>query len=457
MAAMRKYLMPLAILVGLIGASAVSGADEGAWKAGVATVKITPRQPVVMSGYAARTKPFERVEQDLFAKALALEDARGHRGVVVTMDLIGLSSTIAEPVCAKIAEQSGLKREQILLNYAHNHAGPLLSLGRREETDDPEPAAATVEYTRWLQDRLVEVAVGAVSKLEPARLSWGTGVAGFVMNRREFTPAGVILGVNPRGPADRAVPVLRIDGADGKPRAVLFGCACHNTTLGQDNYRICGDYAGFAQAAIEAQQPGVVALFMIGCGGDANPYPRNSIDLARQHGRELGGEVCRVTAGKLKPISGPLTTVFDQVDLPLRAVSRDELKPLAEKVPGWQTGNAKTMLAMLDHGKELPRVYRAPVGLWQFGNDLTLVALPGEVVVDYVHAIERAIGPLGLWPAGYCNDYFGYLPSARVVAEGGYETRGLNSGAGWFAPAAEQALVSKVAELARKAKRPISS
>ena len=431
------------------------GAGDGTtWKAGAAAVKITPRKPVVMSGYAARTKPFERVEQDLYAKALALDDGDGHRAVLVTMDLIGLSSTIAEPVCKRIGEQSGLKREHVLLNFAHNHAGPVLSLGPREETDDPKPRPETIEYTRWMQDQLVEVATQALSDLAPAKLSWGTGVANFVMNRREFTPAGVILGVNPRGPADRAVPVLRIDDENGKVRAVLFGCACHNTTLGQDNYAVCGDYAGFAQAAIEQRQPGVVALFMTGCGGDANPYPRNTMDDAKAHGRELGEEVCRVLGGKLKPVSGPLTTVLEPVDLPLRSVTRDELTAMAQKGPGWLTGNAKTMLAMLDRGKPLPASYRAPVGVWQFGNDLTLVALPGEVVSDYVRSVEKAVGPLQLWPAAYCNDYFGYLPSAQVIEDGGYETRGLNSGLGWFTAGAQDALVSKVRELVQKAKRP---
>jgi hypothetical protein len=444
----------IACLALIVATPAVRG-DDAAWKAGVAAVKITPGKPVLMSGYAARVRPFERVEQDLYAKALALEDAGGHRALVLTMDLIGLSPAIAEPVCERISQQSGLRREQILLSYAHNHAGPMLSMGPREGTDDPPPRQETVEYTRWVQDRLVEVAGQALGKLEPARLSWGTGVADFVMNRREFTPNGVILGVNPRGPADRCVPVLRVDDGQGRPRAVLFGCACHNTTLGQDNYAICGDYAGFAQAQVEQRQSGVVALFMSGCGGDANPYPRNTMDHAKRHGGELGDEVCRVMAGKVKPVSGPLRTLLEPVELPLQAVQREQLAEMAEKGPGWQRGNARTMLAMLDRGNELPKTYRAPVGLWQFGGDLTLVALPGEVVVDYAHRIEKAIGPLGLWPAAYCNDYFGYLPSARVIAEGGYENRGLSSGAGWFAPEAEEAMVEKVRELARKAKRPM--
>src|SRR5688572_12673039 len=128
------------------------------WKAGVATVKITPAAPVVMSGYASRIRPFERAEQDLFAKALVIEDAAGHRALLLTMDLIGLSSVIAEPVCKRIGEQSGLKREQIILNFAHNHAGPTLSLGPREDSDDPKPSPQTIEYTRWMSDQLVDVA-----------------------------------------------------------------------------------------------------------------------------------------------------------------------------------------------------------------------------------------------------------------------------------------------------------
>src|SRR5438105_687508 len=124
-------------------------------------------------------------------------------------------------------------------------------------------AQRTVEYTRQLQDKLVEVVLNALEKREPARISWGTGVANFVMNRREFTPNGVILGVNPRGPADRTVPVLRVDSAEGNLRAVLFGYACHNTTLTQTNYFLCGDYAGLAQAYIQEQYPVASVMFSI--------------------------------------------------------------------------------------------------------------------------------------------------------------------------------------------------
>ncbi|HEV3342894.1 MAG TPA: neutral/alkaline non-lysosomal ceramidase N-terminal domain-containing protein [Pirellulales bacterium] len=168
-------------------------AAEPDWKAGIASIKITPERPVPMAGYAARTKPFEAVEADIYAKALALEDAEGHRAVLVTSDLIGFTAAVAEGICTRIGEKTGLKREQILLNSSHTHAGPALAL--TPKNDDAE-SLRTVEYTRKLQEQVVEVVVQALADLKPARLSAGEGVVDFPMNRREFRPTGVILGVN---------------------------------------------------------------------------------------------------------------------------------------------------------------------------------------------------------------------------------------------------------------------
>jgi hypothetical protein len=262
----------------------------------------------------------------------------------------------------------------------------------------------------------------------------------------------VILGVNPRGLVDRTVSVLRVDSTDGKLQAVLFGYACHNTTLTQTNFSLCGDYAGFAQTYIQERHPEAQAMFMIGCGGDANPYPRGRMKDARDNGAALGREVCRVLDAPLRSVTGPLTCAFDQASLPLQQFSRAELEKMTNG-PSWQTGNAKAMLAKVDHGEKLASTYDCPVAVWQFGSDLTLVALSGEVVVDYVPLIEQALGPLQLWVAAYCNDVFGYFPSARVLKEGGYECRGLYVTDGFLAPTAQDVLVAKVRNLAQRAGR----
>ncbi len=430
-------------------------AGDPEWKAGLAAVKITPDEPVQMSGYASRTKPFEKVNDDLWAKALALEDARGGRAVLVTSDLIGFRASIAEPICERISEKTGLKREQILLNSTHTHSAPTLSLDANAREGFPaEDAQRTAAYTKGLMEKVVDLAVRALGKMEPARLSWGTGVATFVMNRREPTPRGVILGVNARGPADRSVPVLRVEGADGKLRGVLFGCACHNTTLTEKNMLLSGDYAGFAVRNVEGENPGVQAMMMLGCAGDANPYPRGTIENARDHGAQLGKEVSRVLGLKLQPVRGPLKVFLERVPIPLEEPApKEELEKVAKSGPGYRQPIARVQLQRLEKGEKAPAHYTAPVALWQFGEDLTMVGLAGEVVVDYVRFCEEALGPLNLWVAAYTNDVFGYLPSARVIEEGGYETRGTFSGGGFFSPKAQEAVIQAVRTMAEKAGR----
>jgi hypothetical protein len=420
-------------------------ADELDWKVGLAQAKITPQQPLFMAGYASRDRPFEKVTADIYAKALALEDREGHLAVVVTTDLIGLSAAIAEPICARLSERAGLKREQILLNSSHIHTGPTLSLNADRGGKSPADAHRTVEYTLKLQDQIVDLVIESLKSREPARLSWGSGVVNFVMNRRQNTPRGVVLGMNARGPADRTVPVLRIDTVDGRLRAVLFGAATHNTTLRPNCYELCGDYAGFAQANLTEKHSGVQAMFMLGLAGDSDPYPHGTMELARQHGRELSQEVERVLSTKLEPVRGPLRVSYGMADLPLEAPTRAELERQAAAKDRFAE-TAKRNLEALARGEKLRDKYTAPLAVWQFGNDLTLVALSGEVVVDYVGLIEKAIGPNKLWLSAYCNDYYGYLPSARLLGEGGYETRGI--GGVRFSTQAQDVLTAKVRELA---------
>lgn len=452
----KFWLLPLALsLLVVSSGSSRAGETVPPWKVGFARVVITPDEPVRMSGYASRRKPSEGVAHDLYAKAIAFQDTTGKQGLLITTDLIGFRAAVAEAVCASICETTGLDRAQILLNSSHTHTGPTLSLDAESLSFPPEQAEATVRYTKKLKEKLVVLAESVLADLQPAKLSRGVGLARFVMNRREFVDGDVRLGFNPRGHVDRSVPVLRIDRPDGSLRGVLFGAACHNTTLGGDSYDISGDFAGYAQSVIEKEHPAAVALFMQGCAGDANPYPRGTEAIARRHGDELGNEVLRVLGEDLIPVEGPLTTLLEPVRLPLQAkLSREEIEAIAEGRGGWRGFVTGQMLKALEEDGALPAFYETPVAVWQFGDDLTLVALPGEVVVDFVRLIEDAIGPRRLWLAAYSNDVFGYIPSARVLEQGGYETRGLYSGSvGLFRPAAESALVEKVRDLAQQAGR----
>jgi len=428
--------------------------QDAAWKAGFASVRITPASPIPLAGYAGRSAPFEGVAHELYVKALALEDAGGRRALLVTADHIGWGAEISVPLADELVRRTGLKRDAILLNASHTHSGPRLTLtpGARSGVTE-EDAAAGVAYTKGLQEKTVEAARNAVADLSPARLSWGKGTAGFVANRRERTERGIVLGVNPDGPVDRSVPVLRVDALDGRLRGIVFGAACHNTTLTSKNLQVSGDYAGVAQAWLESKQEGCTAMFVLGCGGDANPNPRGTMELAARHGEDLAREVWRVAQEEKRPaVSGPLSTALASVDLPFKTFERPDLEKIAG-APGPLAATAKQMVEFLDAGARLPARYRAPVAVWRFGRDLTLVGLPGETVVDYALAVEKLADPARLWVAGYCNDKIGYLPSRRVAEEGGYEAQGLTKGfggPGFFSPQAEDAVLDAVKELLRR-------
>ncbi len=428
--------------------------DETDLQIGLASAKITPEEPIRMAGYGSRNKPSEGVLADLYAKAMAFEDGRGERTVLLTADVIGYSAKVANFICGQITEKTALERRQILLNPSHTHTGPVIGIpGATGYGLEGEEAACVHRYGERLAGQLADLAAAALADLKPAKVSWGVGVTNIVMNRREFTERGVRLGFNPRGYVDRSVPVLRVDSPDGKLRAIVFGCACHNTTLTGKHYELSGDYAGFAQKYIEEQHPGVQAMFMIGCGGSANPYPRGTVEAAEQNGRSLGAEVCRVAVEKLAPVRGPLRVENDYVDLPLKPVpAREQLEEMV-KGPGYIAFNARQMIEALDGGESLPTKYSAPIAVWQFGDDLTLVALSGEVVNGYVPLIETALGPRKLWIAGFSNDCFGYLPTAKVLAEGGYETRCLYTEPGFFPPEVEGVVLAKVRQMAEKAGR----
>ncbi|MBC8870028.1 MAG: neutral/alkaline non-lysosomal ceramidase N-terminal domain-containing protein [Planctomycetes bacterium] len=458
----RSYLRPAAAALGLLCVFVVAcetRADEPEWHVGLARVKITPEEPIAMSGYGRRVS--EGVLDDLHAKAVVLKDSHGQRALLVTADLLFFRAPFAEVLCKQIGGKTGLKRHEIQLNASHTHSGPVFGVrdpDRFELTDQQRQVVDA--YTEKLRGQLVDLVEAAIADSSPARLSWGKGNAGeFVMNRRLIDEHGKCrgMGPNPQGPVDRDVPVLRIDRPDGRLRGIVFGCACHCVTLDGHNRRISGDYASFAQRFIEKCHPAVQALFVAGCGADANTHPRGGpkqIELVHQHGETLGQEVCRVAASPLAPIRSPMRVQLKWTDLPLEQFSsREQLEKIANSGSYWHTRNAKGLLAILERGDSLPQHYRAPISLWQFGDDLTLVGLPGEAGADYVTMLRSALGPERWWIAAYSNESFGYLPTTKILAEGGHETIGLTLDIGLFAPGVEDVVVATVRELARESGR----
>jgi neutral ceramidase len=421
------------------------------FKAGLAKVSITPEKP--MAGYASRDKPSQGKVHELYAKALAVIDARGNRAVLVTTDVLGLPRALTSEISEHANKSYGLKREQILFNSSHTHSGPVLagSLAGAYELDATQSAAVN-DYTQQLKHKLIKLIGAALKDATPAQLSFGRGTAQFAMNRREMTERGMRIGVNREGPVDREVPVLKVAGNDNKLRGVVFGYACHNTTLTGEFYELSGDYSGFAQEAIEHQHPGVTAMFVAGCGADINPYPRSQLELAKQHGAELAQSVAQVLTGQMAPLRGGLKSIIGGVGLPFAQLpTKAEWQARLQDTNAHRRSHAQRMLSRLERDGKLMTEYPYTIQILQIG-DLKLIGLAGEVVTDYSLRLKRELGG-NTWVAGYSNDLCSYIPSARMFKEGGYEV--IDSMIyydlpGSYVPAIEDKIIAEVHQLARR-------
>ena len=427
----RSFLNAVAGTVLTLPAVGGSACSNRTWKAGVAAVDITPESSLWMAGFARRTQPSQGVALPLHAKALALQCERHPPAVLVTADLLGLTARITNSVAAAVQRSSGIGRADLLFNASHTHCGPVVDEQLSVAYDlSPEQWAAIRAYTSQLEQKLIAVIGDAVSRLQPAQLAYARGEAGFAANRR--------VKFSPDGPVDHSVPVLRVDAAEGAPLAIVFGYACHNTTLQDTFVQYHGDYAGVAQAALEQRHAGATALFVTGCGADVNPRPRGTLELVQAHGNALADAVDRVlpTASSIAP---GLHTAYGTVDLPFADEGvRERWKRQLEIEEVYLRRHAAVLEAVIARDGRLPSAQPNPVQVWRLGSPslgggggasqgaaahsaLTLVALGGEVVVDYALRLAREYPDQRMWVAGYSNDVFGYVPSARVLREGGYE------------------------------------
>ena len=403
----REFLMALA------AASALPAAARGwTWRAGLATIDITPPLGVWMGGYAARTGPARGIAQPLHARALALADAAGRRAVMVAIDVLGLTEPAVQHIAGAVRRQYSLPRERLLLCSSHTHCGPIirdqLAVAYNLTPAQWDDVRAS---TRRIEEQVVEVIGSALRSMRPARLHFAQGTAGFAANRRTA--------INPNGPVDHTVPVLAVERPGGDLAGVVFGYACHNTTLPASFVSYHGDYAGVAAAELERRHPGAAALFIQGCGADANPAPRGTVELVDRHGRELADAVDRVI-GTGTEIAGPLRAAFTTVTLDYApAPDADTWRRRLSDANPHVRSHAQMMLDVIARDGHTVAAEPAPLHVLRLGT-LPIVALSGEVVVDYAFAIRRRYGD-STWVAAYTDSVFGYVPSARVLREGGYE------------------------------------
>jgi len=393
------------------------------WRAGIAREIITPETPVWLAGYGSRRVPEGKLH-DLWMKALALETPDGARAVLITSDFQGVPASMSNRVFAKLAEHYGLQRHQVMFTFSHNHCGPRLG----DDLIDYYPVEAEQEelvrqYTDLMVERTVRLVGNALEDLHDATLRHGSGHTTFAVNRRNNREADVpdllARGIPLTGPVDHSVPVLQVTRPDGTVAAILFGYACHPTTLSFTTW--CGDYPGFAQLQLEQAFPGAAAMFVNTCGGDQNPLPRRTVELCEKYGTMLADAVKQALQQTLTPVSPQLRTAFELIELPwLQVITRDELQQAANTDQGIRGRWARRLLTRLDSGESFATGSPYPLHVWLLGSELKWIGMGAETVVDYALRFKQEHGT-GTWVMGYSDDMLAYIPSRRVWEEGGYE------------------------------------
>lgn len=418
-----QRLLPLSfVLACVICATDPSHARSG-WKAGVSRAVITPEKSVWLAGYGSKRAPDGKLH-DLWMKALALEDDRGNRVVLVTSDFQGVPKIMSDPAFALLKQKHGLERHQVMITFSHNHCGPRLGDDLIDYYPiDSEQVKLVEEYTQIMITKLVAMVGEALDRLAPASLQTGDGKTTFAVNRRNNREADVpellAQGKPLLGPVDHTVPVMTVTRPDGKLEAVLFGYACHPTTLSFTKW--CGDYPGFAQLELETSHPGTTAMFVNTCGGDQNPLPRRKVELCEKYGHMLASAVEDVLKRELKPVSTGIRSAFEYIELDyLKTVTRADLETAAKSTHRIRKRWAERLLARLDAGDRFPKSYPYPLHAWKLGKEMLVIGMGAETVVDYALRFKTEFGP-GTWVCGYADDMISYIPSRRVWEEGGYE------------------------------------
>ena len=419
-------------------------------RVGAAKVDVTPIEPVVLAGYGGRTKEFDGIDTPLWARCMVI--GKNEPAVIVVVDNCGIPGKLRS-LLAKRLSKHGVPEKNLVVSVTHTHNAPnlrgyapILWAGRAS----PDQEKGIDNYTNYLIDKMESVVAEALKRREPMQLEWSRGTVQFGGNRRmirEGKWAG--FGFQRNGPVDHSLPVLVARDGKGNARAVWANYACHCTTVGSRNH-VSGDWAGYANQMIEEEFKSAVSLMTIGCGADVGPQPSGGLGDAKKHGSSIAKEVKSLLEKEMIPLPGVTSVTRTTAKLPLK-------KPLPRK--HWEdqksAGNfhgelAKEMLSQLDSNGKISSEVDYPIQSWKFGDQLAMVFLAGEVVVDYSVRLNRELDWKRLWISAWSNDMPGYIPSKRVLKEGGYEAEfsqvyyGLP---GPYLPEVEDTVVSAVTDL----------
>jgi len=443
-------VVPLAVWI----AAALSGGQgEPRLEAGCARADITPA--VGQSINAG--KPGAGIGTPLFAKALVLS-AGGTTVAVVTLDVLLLDKPLAAEIRRSVEEAAGIPGRNVMLCASHTHCSPV-STRERWHLNVPER-----DYVTQVVRKVTGAVVEAKGKLREARAGHGKGRAAIVVNRWIETPQGARWGVNPDGPVDDEVGVLRIDDADGRPMAALVNFAAHSSVVDWKDRVFGGDYPAFVQSVMEKVYDGRVQVhFANGASGDTKiafltedgkKFAYGKYEDARRYGTVIAGEAVKVFEQIRVSAVSRLEVRTSTADIPLLPhPSAEEVQAAleAKRRKGQETYWEERVLPSLKDGTA-PKTVQGEVQAIHLDDRICLCAIPGELFAGVGLRIKRGLARDGFMLLGYANGYAGYLPTDESCRRDGamprYEWHKFFGYPSHFAEGVEEEVVRAVTEAA---------
>ncbi|GIP39837.1 hypothetical protein J31TS4_31170 [Paenibacillus sp. J31TS4] len=403
---------------------------------------ITPDHPVFMHGFGAREQKSEGVHDDLYVKAVLLEANK--QLLILTIDALGADRSFVDGIKDALLEAFGLGHDEVLINFSHTHHSVFftgLDAGKRRGAysiaqDRWPESEAEVDYTadeelfRSMRDTIIRMTNYCRSNLIEGELFVGRSISDFAVSRRKPDSDGKIEW-RPYHEAeiDKELLVLKLTDLSGTVKGILYNYGCHTTAMGAQ-LKLSNDFAGTTSRVLEEAYPEATALFLQGCAGELKPlrsadgdrFKALSYEEMEEAGTDLANDVLRLLAdGAFEKIQCEFRTVLADPLLYTEQTPAAFYESIAsESTSLFYRNAAKRTIEAIQDGSIKDRLPHY-ICLWHLDANTRLVAMEGEVSTEYSLLIKKLLRPHTTLTLGYTNGVYCYIPTRKMIREGGYE------------------------------------
>ncbi|MFL5787659.1 MAG: neutral/alkaline non-lysosomal ceramidase N-terminal domain-containing protein [Flavisolibacter sp.] len=400
-------------------------AAKGKFKAAVVKINITPHDSQYLLGYKERKST--GVHDSIYEKVLVMDDGLT-QFILISSDICLFSPVEYEHLAKNVKNKYGIEKTQIWWTVTHTHSAPELGGEGIKLISGRDNHVRDTNYTAIVEKKLMEGIAEARMKLEPARLGAGWGFSQANINRRAIDINGTAsLGLNPDGPVDRRIGLLKIDRVNGKPLAIIANYPIHGTVLGENSNEISGDVPGIVAAYVEGKT-GAPVLFINGAAGNLAPI------YSVYDNPEIGhlNQFCVLLGDKILDAYHKIQMTTDDINLKTGQMIVEAPKRADLMWPDYLNNYISVK-------KTGPSMVRLPVSFLKINDDIAIWSTPLELFCELSNEIrDNSPFPYTFY-FGYSNGWLGYLPSESEWQHGGYETSVTP-----FTPEADKLLIESV-------------